>query len=110
MDDGVKQCVTNKQRENAQIKNMPSSWPDPVVQVDAEGNQQMGGPRQQQKTSDKTASPKVTAQIGKKAAGEPRAEDTTERSDWSDVEYGPGWEQVFDPSPANVTEQQMKQT
>jgi hypothetical protein len=38
------------------------------------------------------------------------SEDSTESSDWSEVEYGPGWDQVFDPSPANVTEQQMKST
>ena len=39
-------------------------------------------------------------------------DETTEssRSCWSDVEYGPGWEKVFDPSPANLTEMQMKHT
>lgn len=35
---------------------------------------------------------------------------STSSEDWSEVEYGPGWEKVFDPSPANVTEQQMKAT
>jgi len=37
-------------------------------------------------------------------------EESTESLDESEVEYGPGWEAVFDISPANVTEQRMKQT
>ena len=37
-------------------------------------------------------------------------EDTTESSQWSESQYGPGWDKTFDPSPANVTEAQMKAT
>ena len=44
------------------------------------------------------------------AAVRATSQQSTTSQDWSDVEYGPGFEQVFDPTNYNVTEQEIKQT
>ena len=59
----------------------------------------------------KNKSPMDSKKAAVKAAAVKEASERSNSSeDWSEVEYGPGWDKIFDPSPANVTEQQMKAT
>lgn len=64
------------------------------------------------KNQNKAARPTVDSKKAavKAAACKEASERSNSSEDWLEVEYGPGWEKIFDPSPANVTEQQMKQT